>query len=120
MCPLYEGIPAVIYSGLWVLKIFKKLEKLFPKTPVKVIFLLIDSPPAFSVKIDKCNFEIEILNEIKDPKDLEDIECDGYLALPTELLYKGVEGIRKGLGEQKVKLKNFETLAILGKLAGFR
>jgi len=117
MCPLYEGIPAVIYSGLWALKTYRKLEKSFPK-PINIVILLTDIPPAFSVKIDKGNFEIELLKNINDPKELDNIECDGYIALPTEILYKGVEGIRKGIEEENVKLKNFETLAILGKLAG--
>jgi hypothetical protein len=118
MCPLYEGLPAVIYSGLWSLKIFKKLEKVFPNLPIKIIFLLTDSPPAFMVKIDKGNFEIEMLEAVKDSKDLDDIECDGYLALPTEILYKGPAGIRDGIAEKKVKINNYELLTILAKLAG--
>lgn len=115
MCPLYEGFPAIVYSGLWSLKIFRKLGQSFPK-PIKVILFLTDAPPAFSVNIEKGDFEIDILNELNDPQDLDDIECDGYIALPTEILYEGVEGIRKGIGEETVKLKNFETLALLGKL----
>jgi len=115
MCPLYEGFPAIVYSGLWALKVYRKLEKSFPK-PIKVIFFLTDAPPAFSVKIENGDFEIEILNDLNDPQDLDGLECDGYIALPTEILYGGVEGIKKGIGEETVKLKNFETLAILGKL----
>ena len=117
MCPQYEGFPAIVYSGLWTLKVYRKLGKSFPK-PIKVIFFLTDTPPAFFVKIENGDFEIEILNELNDPQDLDGIECDGYIALPTEILYEGVEGIRKGIEEGNVKLKNFETLAILGKLFG--
>ena len=117
MCPLYEGFPAIIYSVLWSRKVYRKLEKFFPK-PVNIVILLTDTPPAFSVKIDKGDFKIEILNDVKLPKDLDNIECDGYIAMSTETLFEGVEGIRNGIEEDKVKLKNFETLAILGKIAG--
>ncbi|MFX0189028.1 MAG: hypothetical protein ACFE8A_14985 [Candidatus Hodarchaeota archaeon] len=118
MCPMYEGFPAVIYSGLWILRTFRRLEKVFPNLPITIVVLLTDSPPAFIVRIDKGNFEIEMLEAVKKPKDLDDIECDGYLALPTEILYKGPEGIRDGIAEKKVKIKNYEILTILAKLAG--
>jgi hypothetical protein len=118
MCSLYEGFPAVIYSGLWTLKIFRKLEKTFTKTPTNIIFLLTDSPPAFLVKIDKDDFKIEILKNVNDPKDLENIDCDGYLAMPTEILYKGAVGIKNGIDEKKVIIKNFESLTILAKITG--
>lgn len=118
MCPLYEGLPAIIYSGLWTLRIFKKLGKIFSKTPIKIAFLLIDAPPAFLVKIDKNDFKIDILNDVKNPDDLENIECDGYLAMPTEILYKGAVGIKNGIDEKKVKVKNFESLTFLAKITG--
>jgi len=117
MCPQLEGFPAIVYSGLWALKIYRKLSKSFPK-PMKIIILLTDTPPAFSVNIEKGDFKIEILNNLNNPQDLEDTKCDGYIALPTEILYEGIEGIRKGIGEETVKLKNFETLALLGKIFG--
>ena len=117
MCPQLEGFPAIVYSGLWTLKIYRKLGKSFPK-PINIILLLTDAPPAFSVKIEKGDFDIELLNDLNDPQDLDSIECDGYIALPTEILYQGIEGIRKGIGEETVKLKNFETLALLGKIFG--
>ena len=117
MCPQLEGFPAIVYSGLWALKIYRKLGKSFPK-PINIILLLTDAPPAFSVKIEKGDFDIELLNDLNDPQDLDSIECDGYIALPTEILYEGIEGIRKGIGEETVKLKNFETLALLGKIFG--
>ncbi len=117
MSPLYEGLPAVIYSGLWVLKVFRKLEKNFPNS-IKMAILLTDSPPAFLIKIDKGDFDIEILENIKDSNDLENIECDTYLALPTEILYKGADGIRKGIETKEVKIKNFDAITILAKLTG--
>ena len=117
MCPLYEGFPAVIYSGLWVLKIFRKLEKSFPNS-IKMAILLTDSPPAFLIKIDKGDFDIEILDYIKESNDLDTIECDTYLALPTEILYKGADGIREGIETKEVKIKNLDAITILAKLAG--
>ena len=118
MCPLYEGLPAIIYSALWILRTFRRLEKFFPNSPIKLVVLLTDSPPAFMIRIDKQNFEIKILEDIEDPKDLDDLECDGYLAVPTEILYKGPAGIRDGIAEKKVKMNNFEILTVLAKLMG--
>lgn len=117
MCPLFEGFPAIVYSGLWVLKVFRKLEKLFPK-PIKLVILLTDSPPAFLVNIDKGNYDIELLEDKHNLKDLDDIECDSYLALSTDVLYKGADGIREGLANNEVKVKNFEAISILAKLMG--
>ena len=118
MCPLFEGFPAIIYSALWILRTFRRLEKVFPNLPLKVVVLLTDSPPAFMVTVDKQNFEIEILEDIEDPKSLDNIECDEYLALSTEILYKGPAGIRDAIAEGKVKLNNFEILTVLAKLLG--
>jgi hypothetical protein len=118
MSPLYEGLPAVIYSGLWVLKVFRKIEKTFPN-PTTMAVLLTDSPPAFLVKINKDDFDIEILENIKKIEDLEKIECDTYLALPTEILYKGAAGIRDGIASKEVHVKNLDAIAILAKLTGF-
>jgi len=118
MCPLYEGLPAIIYSALWILRTFRRLEKFFPNSPIKIVVLLTDSPPAFMVRVDKQNFEIKILEDIEDPKDLDNIECDEYLALSTDILYKGPAGIRDAIAEGKVKLNNFEILTVLAKLMG--
>ncbi|MFX1339693.1 MAG: hypothetical protein ACFFDK_13860 [Promethearchaeota archaeon] len=117
MSPLYEGLPAVIYSGLWVLKIFRKLEKRFPNS-IKMAILLTDSPPAFLIKIDNGDFDIEILENIKDLNELDTIDCDTYLALPTEILYKGAGGIREGIETNEVKVKNFDAITILAKFTG--
>jgi lipid A disaccharide synthetase len=78
MCPLYEGLPAVIYSGLWTLRIFRKLGKIFPKS-VKIVILLTDSPPAFLVNIDREDFNIEILENVNDFKDLDNILLKYYI-----------------------------------------
>ena len=117
MCPLYEGLPAVIYSGLWILRIFRKLDKLFPD-PVKIVYLLTDSPPGFAVKIENGNFDIEILENVKDINDLDNLKCDGYLALSTETLYKGAIGIREGINDGRVKIKNMESITLVAKLTG--
>ena len=117
MSPLYEGLPAIVYSGLWVLKIFRKLEKIFPKV-TKMVILLTDSPPAFLVKIDNGDFDIKILENIKKVNDLENVDCDTYLALPTEILYKGAAGIRDGIASKEVKVKNLDAITILAKLTG--
>lgn len=118
MSPLYEGIPAIVYTGLWSLKIFKRLEKAFPNLPKTLLFLLTDSPPAFLVKIEKNDFEIEILDGITEPDELESVECDGYLSLSTDILYKGANGIMEAIAENKVKIKNYEILTFLAKIAG--
>lgn len=116
MSPLLEGIPAFIYSLLWTRKIFGKLEKLFPDLQIKMVLLLTDFPPATSIEINKGDFKVEVLEDVKKPEDLDNIECDAYLALPTEVFYGGAEGIMKGINEKKVKIKNYEILTILGKL----
>ena len=115
MCPLYEGFPAIIYSGLWVLRIFRMLEKQIPKS-IKIAILLTDSPPAFLVKIDKGDFNIEILENVKKNGDLDTIGCDTYLALPTEILYKGAAAIREGIAKKEVQVKNLEAITILAAL----
>jgi len=117
MCPSFEDIPAVIYSGLWVLKVFKKLDKVFPK-PIKIIILLTDSPPAFSIKVEGGNFEMEFLDNINNEMDLERVECDSYLVLPSYLLYQGPNGIKNGLATKEVKIKDFTVLSVFAKLVG--
>ena len=118
MSPLFEGLPAVIYSGLWVLKMFRKIERVFPN-PTKMAVLLTDSPPAFLIKIAKGDFDIEILDNIKKTEDLDNVDCDTYLALPTEVLYKGAAGIRDGIASKEVNVKNLDAITILAKLTGF-
>jgi hypothetical protein len=117
MCPLYEGLPAIIYSGLWTLKLFRKLAKAFPK-PIEITYLLIDTPPGFLVKIKDGNFDIEMLENVKNVEDLDKIQCDGYLALTTETLYKGPMAIREGIEQGSVKIKNMESITLIAKLTG--
>lgn len=117
MSPLFEGLPAVIYSGLWVLKTYRRLEKTFPNS-IEIAYLLTDSPPAFSVKIEKGNFDIKILENVKDINALEKVKSDGYLALSTETLYKGAMGIRDGINDGSVKMKNMESITLVAKLTG--
>ena len=118
MSPLFEGFPAIIYSALWILRTFRRLEKVFSNLPIKIVVLLTDSPPAFMVRIDKQNFEIQLLEDIEDPKDLDNIECDEYMYISTEMLYKGLAGIRDAIAENKAKLSNFRILTVLAKLLG--
>jgi len=115
---MFEGFPAIMYSGLWSLRTFRKLENLFPNSPLNIVFLLIDFPPATMVKIDKGDFEIKILDDVKDTKELDNLECDMYLASPLELLFKGINGIKQGIEENKIKIKNMEILTILAKIIG--
>lgn len=118
MCPMFEGFPAIIYTGLWSLRVFRKLENLFPNSPFNIVFLLTDFPPATMLKIDKGNFEIKILEDVKDTKELDNLECDMYLASPLELLFKGINGIKDGIADNKIKIKNMEILTILAKIMG--
>lgn len=116
MSPLLEGIPAVFYSGLYVLQMYGKLEKTFPDKKVNIIVYITDFPPATRIKIDKGQFEIIPLEDIKDPKELEDLECDGYVAAPLEILYGGIGAIIKGIKQKKVKIKNMKVLLSLASI----
>ncbi len=116
MSPLFEGIPAVLYSGLYVLDVYGKLEQTFQGKKINIIVYITDFPPATQIKIDGGQFEIIPLENIKDPKELEDLECDGYVAAPLEILYGGVGAIMKGIREKKVKIKNMKVLLSLAKI----
>lgn len=120
MTTRFEGISAYLYSVLWVSQIYRKLKKDFPDLQTKIVILLTDIPPATMIKIDKGNFEIEVLEDVKNSKDLEKIECDGYLALPIEAFYGGAKGIQEGIADKKVKIRNIEMLSILGKIMSIR
>ena len=60
----------------------------------------------------------QFLDNITNAQSLDRIECDAYLALPTETLYQGAEGIRNGITEGKVKIKNLDILLTLAKITG--
>ena len=114
----YEGFPAIFYSRLWLQEIFGKLRKNFTDFHTRIVVLVTDSPPATLIEIDNGTFQIEILANIKDPEDLEMVECDTYLALSSETLLGGVNSILKGITEGHVKLKNPDALQTLGRIMG--
>ena len=116
MCSKYEGFPAIAYSGLWFLQIFGKLRRQFPDLKTKIVFFVTDAPPATLIKIDKGNFEIELLEDIKNTEDLDNVECDAYLALSTDDILGGIDGLMQGIAEKRIKLKNPEALGILEKI----
>ena len=118
MSPLLEGIPAVFYTGLYVLQVYGKLEQTFPDKKVNIIVYITDFPPATRIKIDGGQFEIIPLEDIKDPEELQDLECDGYVAAPLEILYGGVGAIMKGVTTKKVKMKNPKVLLSLASILG--
>ncbi|MHA1659008.1 MAG: hypothetical protein ACTSUT_07780 [Promethearchaeota archaeon] len=120
MSPMLEDISAFLYILLWELKIYGKLEKMFPDLQIKMVLLLTDYPPAMLIQIDKGDFKIEILEDIKDSKDLDNVECDTYMALPIEMLYGGADKILQGIADKKVKINNYKILEILGKVMSVR
>ena len=118
MSSMYEGFPAIVYAGLWSLRIFGKLKREFPDLRLNMIFFVTDAPPATLIKIDKGDFEIELLEDIKDPEEVENIDCDAYLVLSTDVLVKGIGGIMEGIQNNTVKIKNPDALQFLGRVLG--
>ncbi|NVM55270.1 MAG: hypothetical protein HWN66_16305 [Candidatus Helarchaeota archaeon] len=116
MCAKYEGFSAIVYSRLWLLQIFGKLRSEFPDLQIRLVIFATDFPPATLIKLDKGAFELEILDDIKDAKDLDKVECDAYLASSFEVLSRGVKSLLKGITEKRVKIKNLNALPILGKI----
>ncbi len=116
MSSKYEGFPAIAYAGLWFLKTFGKLRRQFPDLKIDIVFFVTDVPPATLIKIDKGDFEVEILEDLKDVKDLDNIECDAYLALSTDDLAGGIDSIMDGVAQKRIKMKNPNALGILGKI----
>ena len=113
MSPLFEGIPAIFYTGLYGLQVYGRLEQTFPEKKLNIIVYITDFPPATRIKIDGGQFEIIPLEEVKDPKELEELECDGYVAAPLDILYGGLGAIMKGIKQKKVKIKNMKVLLSL-------
>ncbi|MFW9872515.1 MAG: hypothetical protein ACFFG0_05380 [Candidatus Thorarchaeota archaeon] len=105
MCAKFRGIPAIIYSGLWRRQIFGKLEKDFPE-PTKFVVYITDQPPAVLISIEKDDFEMEKLEQIKEISEIENIDCDGFIAAPQRCIYGGVTALMEGMKEGKVKMKN--------------
>ncbi|NVM28930.1 MAG: hypothetical protein HWN65_08800 [Candidatus Helarchaeota archaeon] len=116
MSAKYEGFSAIVYSRLWLLQIFGKIRNEFPDLKFKVVLFMTDFPPATLIKIDQGDFEIEILERVKESKDLDEIECDAYLVSSFEVLSRGFKSIMDGIAEKRVKIKNLNALPILGKL----
>ena len=105
MCAKFKGIPALIYSGLWRRQIFGKLKIDFPQK-TKLAVYITDQPPAVLITIDNDTFEMEKLEKVKELNDLDNIECDGYLAAPQSYLFGGPAALKNGIEEGKVKMNN--------------
>jgi len=105
VCAKFRGIPALIYSGLWRRQIFGRFKNDFPNN-IKLVVYITDHPPAVEIKIDNGNFDMEKLENVKDLNDLDNIECDGYIAAPQGYLYGGLSSLKKGVDEGTVKMKN--------------
>ncbi|TXT67458.1 MAG: hypothetical protein BAJALOKI1v1_90030 [Promethearchaeota archaeon] len=114
MNSLYTGFPAIIYSGLWVLKKFGILKREIPDA--RILFLITDAPPAFLVAIENGDFKIEILEEIRKVEDINRIPTNMYITIPSDYLLADVTSILKGLSEGIIQIKNDNILAILGKI----
>ncbi len=107
--------PSIIYSGLWVLKTLGILAKDFKSKNVRIVILITDAPPAFIITISDADFKVEILKEITTFEEIEGVESNGYISLPSQVFLGGVEGVLKGLGEGTVITKG-EALLYLGKI----
>ena len=107
--------PAIIYSGLWLLKTLGILRRDYNNEDVKIIVLLIDVPPAFMVRIQNGDFQIEILEDVIYIKDLEEINSDGYISLPSSVFLGGVEGVLEGIKNGTVLIKG-DALKYIGKI----
>ncbi|MBD3215588.1 MAG: hypothetical protein GF311_23460 [Candidatus Lokiarchaeota archaeon] len=115
MSPLFTGFPALIYSGLWTLKKFGILEREIPNSTV--LFLITDAPPAFQAIIKDGDFEMERIEDIKNKEDLEDIQAEMAISLPSYYLLGGTDGFIRGMSEGAITIKNNNVLTILGKIA---
>jgi hypothetical protein len=109
------NFPAILYSGLWLLKTLGLLKKDFSDVDVKIIILITDVPPAFMIKILKGDFRIEILEEVISVEALEKVKSDGYISLPSQVFLGGVEGVLEGIRKKLVIIKG-EALKYLGKI----
>ena len=116
MSPLFTGFPALIYSGLWTLQKIGILKREFSDSKIKILILVIDSPPAFMVTIDKGDYKIEY-TDINNKEDLENAESDMYIATPSDKLLGSADGILDGISNNLVQIKNERILIILGKIA---
>ena len=107
--------PAIIYSGLWLLKTLGILKRDFSNENTKIIVLLTDVPPAFMVRIVRGDFEVEILEDTITISDLDEVDSDGYISLHSSIFLGGVEGVLEGIKEGTVLIKG-DALRYLGKI----
>lgn len=107
--------PAILYSGLWVLKTLGILKKDFGSDLVKVVVLIIDVPPAFTLTIEKGDFKVELLKDVKKIEDVDSFESDGYICLPSDVLLGGVDGVLEGIKNNTVIIKG-QALLYLGNI----
>ncbi|MBD3254773.1 MAG: hypothetical protein GF383_06750 [Candidatus Lokiarchaeota archaeon] len=119
MSAKFTGFPALMYSGLYILKEIGILKKDYSDTEVKILLLITDAPPAFLICIDKGDFYIEILNEIMNLEDVKNAEslCDYYLATPSNILLAGADKIFQGISQNSVKINDNKVLIYLGTIA---
>ena len=116
MAEKLSNFPAIVYSGLWLLKTIGLLKRSFRDSNLQILILITDEPPAFKVRIMNGDFRVEILDDVRSLEDLNEIECDSYICLPSYVFLGGVGGIIEGLSNNTVILKNNEVLNILGKV----
>jgi hypothetical protein len=110
-----SNFPAIVYSGLWVLKTLGLLKRDFSDEDVKIIILITDEPPAFMIRIVNSDFQVEILDGAKSVEDLNSMESDGYISLPSHIFLDGVEGVLEGIRNNLVIIKG-EALKYLGRI----
>ena len=116
MAEKLSNFPAIIYSGLWLLKTIGLLKKDFGTLDLQFLVLITDVPPAFMVRITKGDFQVEILDDVRNVEELNEIECDGYISLPSNVFLGGVKGIVEGLANKTVIVSSNEILNFLGKV----
>ncbi|MBY9003532.1 MAG: hypothetical protein KGD73_06145 [Candidatus Lokiarchaeota archaeon] len=110
-----SNFPAILYSGLWALKTLGLLKRDFSNENVRIIILITDEPPAFMLHIANGDFQVEILEDIVTVDDLNSVESDGYISLPSQIFLGGVEGVLEGIRNKLVTIKG-EALIYLGKI----
>lgn len=115
MSPLYTGFPGIIYAGLWILKKVGILKREVPNA--KILVLVTDAPPAFMATIENGDFQIEILEQVLTPQDLDSVESDMHIAIPSNYFLGSVEGILDGISKNIIKIKDQNILIMLGKIA---
>jgi len=107
--------PAIVYSGLWVLKTLGLLKKDYRDVNAKLIVLITDVPPAFMIRIMEGDFWVEILDDVISVKDLDGVKSDGYISLPSSVFLGGVDGVLEGIKKGTV-LVNGDAIKYLIKI----